>query len=568
MVTVWEEKLKNVLLADKIIDQEQWVYANEIKKETAERLDQILLRLSYVKKDQLFNALSKVLNIPYIRLNKEKIDPEVVKKIPANYAYQHRILPMREEDGVLVIAMPDPFDIHLQDEIRLLINSNIKIMVAEEDEIIEAIHEYYGIGAATMEEIIETQVQGRTAEHKVKELKDFEKEARGDEVSIIKFVNQIITDAYKNRATDIHIEPFEKDLRIRYRIDGVLHEIPAPDTIKQFEATIVSRIKIMAELNIAEKRLPQDGRIRLSLEGEEIDIRVSSIPTIWGESIDLRILPRNRVLLGLEQLGVEEDDLKAIEKLIKLPHGIILVTGPTGSGKTTTLYAGLSRINSTDKMIVTVEDPVEYQLKGINQIQVKPKIGLTFAEGLRSILRQDPNIIMVGEIRDPETAEIAIRASLTGHLVFSTLHTNDACGAITRLIDMGIPPYLVSSSVEAALAQRLVRKLCLKCRVKYSLEDELIKELGLKPEDVRHKEIYKASASGCPECNYMGYKGRTGIYELLIIDDEIRRLIVEKEPVSVIKKKAKNMGMRTLSIDGFNKVAQGITSVDEVIRVT
>lgn len=568
MVTVWEENLKNVLLADKIIDQDQWLYASEIKKETAERLDQVLLRLNYIKKDQLFNALSSVLNIPYIKLNKENIDPEMVKKIPANYAYRHRILPMREEDGALVIAMPDPFNIHLQDEVRLLTSGNIKIMLADEEEIVEAIHEYYGIGAATMEEIIETQVHGRAEEYKVKELKDFEKEARGDEVSIIKFVNQIITDAYKNRATDIHIEPFEQDLRIRYRIDGVLHEIPAPDSIKQFEATIVSRIKIMAELNIAEKRLPQDGRIRLRLEGEEIDIRVSTIPTIWGESIDLRILPRNRVLLGLEQLGVEEDDLKAIEKLIKLPHGIILVTGPTGSGKTTTLYAGLSRINSTDKMIVTVEDPVEYQLKGINQIQVKPKIGLTFAEGLRSILRQDPNIIMVGEVRDPETAEIAIRASLTGHLVFSTLHTNDACGAINRLIDMGIPPYLVSSSVEAALAQRLVRKLCLKCRGKHTLDDELVSELGLKPEDIRHKEIYKASVSGCPECNYMGYKGRTGIYELLIIDDEIRRLIVEKEPVSVIKQKAKSMGMRTLAVDGFNKVIKGITSVEEVIRVT
>jgi type II secretion system protein E len=441
-------------------------------------------------------------------------------------------------------------------------------MMADENEILEAIHEYYGIGAATMQEIIETQAQGQVNEQKVKELKDFEKEATGEEVSIIKFVNQIITDAYKNRATDIHIEPFEQDLRIRYRIDGVLHEIPAPDSIKRFEATIVSRNKIMAELNIAEKRLPQDGRIRLSLEGEEIDIRVSTIPTIWGESIDLRMLPRHRVLLGLEQLGVEDADLKMIEKLIRLPHGIILVTGPTGSGKTTTLYAGLSRINATDKMIVTVEDPVEYQLKGINQIQVKPKIGLTFAEGLRSILRQDPNIIMVGEIRDPETAEIAIRASLTGHLVFSTLHTNDACGAITRLVDMGIPPYLVSSSVEAALAQRLVRKLCLKCRVQYAMDEEMAKELGLDPADICSREIYKASATGCQECNYMGYKGRTGIYELLLIDDEIRRLIVEKEPISVIKKRAMNSGMRTLAMDGFNKVSQGITSIEEVLRVT
>jgi type II secretory ATPase GspE/PulE/Tfp pilus assembly ATPase PilB-like protein len=348
----------------------------------------------------------------------------------------------------------------------------------------------------------------------------------------------------------------------------VLHEVPVPAAIKSFENVIVSRIKIMSEMNIAEKRLPQDGRIKHVLNGEEIDIRVSTIPTIWGESVDLRILPRQRVLLGLEQLGVDPSDLARMEKLIKLPHGIILVTGPTGSGKTTTLYASLSKINSLDKMIITIEDPVEYQLKGINQIQVKPKIGLTFAEGLRSILRQDPNIIMVGEIRDPETAEIAIRASLTGHLVFSTLHTNDACGAITRLIDMGIPPYLVSSSVEAALAQRLVRKLCPKCRVEYKPETEALLEAGIDPATLGNTRIYKPSVEGCAACGFMGYKGRTGIYEFLLIDDEIRKLILEKGSVGAIKQKAVALGMKTLSMDGWNKVMAGITSLDEVLRVT
>jgi general secretion pathway protein E len=568
MAANWEDNLGQLLLKERIIDDEQWLHANEIRKESSERLDRVLLRLDLVKEEQLYPALSAILNIPYLKLAEEKIDLKILEKISAKYAHQNKVVPLRAEEDNLLIALADPFNVHLQDELRILVGQSIKICLASEKDIDDTIHQYYGVGAATMEEIAQTQGDMDISSVTIQELAELEKKAEDDEASIIKFMNQLITDAYRDRATDIHIEPFENDLRIRYRIDGVMHEIPAPASIKQFEAAIVSRIKIMAELNIAEKRLPQDGRIKLRLEGEEIDIRVSTIPTIWGESVDLRILPRHRVLLGLEQLGVEEADLNNIEHLIKMPHGIILVTGPTGSGKTTTLYAALSRINSLDKMIVTIEDPVEYQLRGINQIQVKPKIGLTFAEGLRSILRQDPNIIMVGEIRDPETAEIAIRASLTGHLVFSTLHTNDACGAITRLVDMGIAAYLVSSSVEAALAQRLVRKLCTKCRVKYTPEPEVLAELGVKQADIKNRDIYKASKEGCEDCTYMGYKGRTGIYELFLIDDNIRRLILEREAVSIIKQKAVTMGMRTLRMDGWNKVLQGITSIDEVLRVT
>ncbi|MDD5258580.1 MAG: type II secretion system ATPase GspE [bacterium] len=569
MPTNWENSLQSFLLKDKFIEDEQWLYAKEIQKEEGERIDRILLRLNFVKEEQIFKAFSQIFNIPYIKISEEKLDLAIVRKVSVKYATHHKIIPLREEKGTILIAVSDPLDIQLQDELRLLIGQNIKIYLANSKEIEEAIEEYYGIGADTMEDIARTQGT-ETIIHTATtaELAELEKKAEGDEASIIKFVNQLIVDAYHSRATDIHIEPFEGELRVRYRIDGVLHRISAPAAIKQFEAAIVSRIKIMAELNIAEKRLPQDGRIKLRLEEEEIDIRISTIPTIWGESVDLRILPRNRVLLGLEQLGVQESDLKNIEKLIKIPHGIVLVTGPTGSGKTTTLYACLNKINSQEKMIVTIEDPVEYQLGGINQIQVKPKIGLTFAEGLRSILRQDPNIIMVGEIRDPETAEIAIRASLTGHLVFSTLHTNDACGAITRLIDMGIAPYLVSSSVEAALAQRLVRVLCPHCKIAYHPDQQILDEMEVNAANSQNLTIYRAAEDGCDHCNHMGYKRRTGIYELLMINDDIRRVILERGAVSTIREKGIALGMKTLRMDGWSKVLQGVTSLDEVLRVT
>lgn len=568
MTISWEESLKQILLQENIVDEEKWAYATEIQKESNERLDHLLLRLNFAKEEQIAKAFAVILNVPFLKLTAEKIDVKTLKRISVKYAQRYKIIPLREEEGMLLIAVADPLDLHVQDELRLLVGQKIKICLTTEKEIDDAIAAHYGIGAATMEEISQVQENDRAAEIEVTIGVDSNKKVEENESSIIKFVNQIITAAYKMRATDIHLEPFERSLRLRYRIDGVLQKIHAPANIKSFEASIVSRLKIMANLNIAEKRLPQDGRIRLDLEDEEIDIRVSTIPTIWGESIDLRILPRERVLLGLEQLGVDSTDLKKIERLIKMPHGIILVTGPTGSGKTTTLYACLSRINSINKMIITIEDPVEYQLYSVNQIQVKPKIGFSFAEGLRSILRQDPNVIMVGEIRDPETAEIAIRASLTGHLVFSTLHTNDACGAITRLVDMGIAPYLVSSSVEAVLAQRLVRVLCPKCKEKHLPDREMLEAMEMTAGDSEKVSIYKAAEKGCEDCNFMGYKGRTGIYELLLINDDVRRLILERGAVSVIKQKGIEGGMRTLRLDGWNKVLQGITSIDEVLRVT
>jgi type II secretory ATPase GspE/PulE/Tfp pilus assembly ATPase PilB-like protein len=386
------------------------------------------------------------------------------------------------------------------------------------------------------------------------------------EASVIKFVNQIIWEAFKDRATDIHFEPAEDELRIRYRIDGILHQTPMPAQLKRYQASLISRIKVMSGMNIAEKRLPQDGRINVRIKGEEIDIRVSTVPTVYGESVSLRLLTRGKIFLSLEKLGFDRVEEDHIREIIVKPHGIFLVTGPTGSGKSTSLYAFLSTINSVTKRIITIEEPVEYELKGINQIAVRGDIGLTFAMGLRHILRQDPNVIMVGEIRDLETAEIAIRAALTGHLVFSTLHTNDAPSAFTRLIDMGIEPFLVASSVEAVLAQRLVRTICPKCKAIISIERDYLLSLGFPEQDIATTQFCKGA--GCETCRMLGYQGRMGIYELLFMDEAIRPLIISRAASSTIAQKAMSRGMHTLRADGWKKVKAGLTTIEEVLRVT
>jgi len=386
-----------------------------------------------------------------------------------------------------------------------------------------------------------------------------------DDASIIKFVNQILHEAFKDRATDIHIEPYEDELKIRYRIDGILYDTKVPPNIKNFQSAIISRIKIMANLDIAERRLPQDGRIKIKIEEDHIDLRVSIVPTPFGEAVVIRLLSGD-IFYGLENLGLLKRDLNVFEKLIKLPHGIIFVTGPTGSGKTTTLYAALSNINDKEKKILTIEDPIEYQLKGVTQIQVFPKIGLTFANGLKTMLRHDPDIMMVGEVRDYETAEITIRVALTGHLVFSTLHTNDAAGGVTRLIDMGVEPFLVASSVNAFIAQRLVRVICSKCKIEVKPNDEMLNELGISKKEAKKVKIYEGK--GCEECKQTGYKGRTAIYEILVVTEPIREIILKRSSSDQIKKKAVSLGMRTLRQDGWEKVARGITSASEVIRVT
>ncbi|KPK39438.1 MAG: hypothetical protein AMJ78_08505, partial [Omnitrophica WOR_2 bacterium SM23_29] len=459
----------------------------------------------------------------------------------------------------LTVATDDPINLLAQQNLESIIGLKLEFLLTPEAHLNIALERHYG----RSEDFL------KVLEKREDELgftfKGVAAEAIGEEEApIIKLVTHLISEAVKIRASDIHVEPLEDKFRIRYRIDGVLHEVPGPP--KQLQASVISRLKIMAGLNIAEKRLPQDGRIRIEAMGKDLDLRVSTLPALYGESVVMRILDKSSFLLGLRELGFLGEDEERFEKLIRLPHGMILVTGPTGSGKTTTLYASLSYINKPNKKLITVEDPVEYQLSGINQVQVKPAIGLTFASGLRTMLRQAPDVIMVGEIRDFETASIAVQAALTGHLIFSTLHTNDAPGAITRLIDMGIKPYLVSSTVEAIMAQRLVRVICSNCKEPYlPTKDELI-AVGLKPGELEGKTLYRGA--GCKECVYTGYKGRIGIFELLMINDDIRELIVKKASSANIMEVARKVGMKNLREDGLLKALQGITAIQEVVRIT
>jgi len=490
-------------------------------------------------------------------------EPALYENLSVQFMKESKFIPGPMENNTLTVIMADPYDYYAIDAIRLATKKKIQVLFGQEAKILEAIERSYGAGGSSMEKIIEDmdsipdlQAEG---EENVDQLRDMASEG-----PVIRLVNLIITRAIERRASDIHLEPFEDNFRVRYRVDGVLHDVESPP--KRLQAAIISRIKIMAKLNIAERRLPQDGRIMLRVKGKEIDFRVSTVPTIHGESIVLRILDKSSIVLDIMKLGFGRDTLKAFQELIQHPHGIILVTGPTGSGKTTTLYCALEKINSPDKKIITVEDPVEYQLKGINQIQVKPAINLTFANALRSIVRQDPDVILIGEIRDSETAQIAIHSALTGHLVLSTLHTNDAPSAITRLINMGMEDYLLSSTIIGILAQRLVRTACPYCREPSSPDPAILQEMkmdGVNPEEIRVFDV-----KGCPQCGNTGYWGRVGIYELLQVTEDIQKLILEKRDANLIKERARKAGMRTLRQDGWLKVREGITTVSEVLRVS
>jgi type II secretion system protein E len=511
--------------------------------------------------DVFLQKLAQALNWPFIEMAKVEVPPPARSKISTKVAFQHSVMPTDMVDGTVQIAVSNPFDTAMLNAVRFDARGPVLFALAPKAEIEKALKKYYGVGAETLEEM-------GGGEDEPLELLIGDKEiTEGDqEASVIKFVNQVIWEAYKDRATDIHLEPQEDELRIRYRIDGILHQTPMPPQLKRFQAAIISRIKVMSGMNISEKRLPQDGRINVRIKGEEIDIRVSTVPTVYGESVSLRLLSRGKIFMSLDKLGFSPQDEKAIREIIIKPHGILLVTGPTGSGKSTSLYAMLSSINSIQKRIITVEEPVEYELKGINQIAVRPEIGLTFAMGLRHILRQDPNVIMVGEIRDLETAEIAIRASLTGHLVFSTLHTNDAPSAFTRLIDMGIEPFLVASSVEAIMAQRLVRTICPHCKAEQKVERNYLLKIGFPEDEIATTKFMRGA--GCEECRGMGYQGRLAIYELLVLTEALRPLILSRSSSTTIAQKAMDQGMRTLRTDGWNKVKNGITTIEEVLRVT
>ena len=511
--------------------------------------------------DELFlQGLARALDMPFLDLPRMTLPNEVIGRITTKLAFQHLIIPTRIENGTLEVAVSNPFDAAMLSAVRFDAQCGVALGLAPRHEIEKALKKYYGVGAATLDEMKDDE----PLELLVGEDKEI---TEGDqEASVIKFVNQIIWEAFKDRATDIHFEPAEDELRIRYRIDGILHQTPMPPQLKRYQASILSRIKVMSGMNIAEKRLPQDGRINVRIKGEEIDIRVSTVPTVYGESTSLRLLTRGNIFLSLDKLGFDPQDEQIIREVIIKPHGIFLVTGPTGSGKSTSLYAFLSSINSVHKRIITIEEPVEYELKGINQIAVRPEIGLSFAVGLRHILRQDPNVIMVGEIRDLETAEIAIRAALTGHLVFSTLHTNDAPSAFTRLIDMGIEPFLVASSVEAVMAQRLVRTICTGCSTEQTVEPDYLRKVGFPESDIATTRFLRGR--GCERCRQLGYQGRMGIYELLNLTEAVRPLILNHSAASTIAQCAMGEGMRTLRSDGWVKVKAGRTTIEEVLRVT
>jgi general secretion pathway protein E len=480
---------------------------------------------------------------------------------------QCKFVPIALENSVLTLAMTDPLDDATLDSVRQATGHPVKAVLGAESEIMDILEKFYGSAASTLGRIIEGIDEGNV-ESLSDEIEDIEQlKDLASEAPVIRLVNLLISRAIESRASDIHIEPFEKDLKVRYRIDGILHDVESPP--KKLKAALISRVKIMSKLNIAERRLPQDGRIKLKVLGKDIDLRVSTLPTLYGESVVMRILDKsNTSLYDIRRLGFPEDSLREFESLIRRPHGIFLVTGPTGSGKTTTLYSVLSTINLPDKKIITIEDPIEYQIEGVNQIHVNPQIGLTFAAGLRHIVRQDPDVIMVGEIRDLETAEIAIRAALTGHLVFSTLHTNDAPSAVTRLVDMGAEDYLIASSLLGVLAQRLVRVICPTCRTEVFPVPEMLDEIGYRRGDPRSGPDRFYEGRGCEYCSNTGFIGRIGIYELMTVNDDTRKLMVAKADSSQIRKKATEHGMRSLRNDGWLKVRQGMTSIAEVLRVT
>lgn len=555
-----------ILLNNKVITPAQIEEALAYQKEKGGRLGELLLtKFKFITEMDLMKALASQFDLEYINnLTSLKLDIELIQKFPKTLSRRFGIIPIVKADGFVKLGIVDPTNIEAINDAELFLHMPVIPVLVSQKDVINAVNIYYDRIQVSTEDMVD-ELEDANLDHVAQELSEPEDLLDAtDEAPIIRLINSLMFEAVKKRASDIHIEPFEKEVSVRYRIDGILYEIIKPP--KRFQSSITSRIKVMAGMNIAEKRLPQDGRIRIKIAGKDVDIRTSVIPTSFGERVVMRLLDRSSVLIGLNSIGLSEEKLKLINQLIKRSNGIVLVTGPTGSGKTTTLYSVLSVLNSPEVNILTIEDPVEYQINGIGQIQVNSKIDLTFANGLRSILRQDPDIVLVGEIRDKETAEIAVQASLTGHLVFSTLHTNDAAGGITRLIDMGIESFLVSSSVVAIAAQRLVRTICPVCKIAYKPGDDELLEIGIARDSLKDGVTYKGN--GCVNCVNTGYKGRTGIYEILVIDDEIRSMITRGVDSSMIKKAAVNKGMTSLKEDGMKKIIDGITTVREVLRVT
>ncbi len=555
-----------------LLDQ-SWVSPQDLEKARQRRkpgqeIADVLVDMGALEPQRLARALAQEYQLPFLaQIDEHVIQGELIAKVPINYAKKNRLLPVRVDGEELTVAIADPANYEALDDLHVLFGKTIQPVVVPAEVIAQAINRAYDQVTTTSAEDLMIDLEEERLDLVASELASEPRDLleADDAAPIIKLVNGLLSQAVKDRASDIHIEVFEEELVVRFRVDGMLYDVLSP--AKRFHPAITSRIKVMSGLNIAEKRLPQDGRIRVRIAGRDIDIRVSVIPTAFGERIVLRLLDRAQALVdvNLDRLGFSGDNLRKIDRLIRQSHGIILATGPTGSGKTTTLYACLSRINSPEKNIITIEDPIEYQLHGIGQMQVSPKIELTFANGLRSILRQDPDVIMVGEIRDSETAEIAIQAALTGHLVFSTLHTNDSFGALTRLVDMGIEPFLVSSSVMAVLAQRLVRVLCTDCREPFLPSPAELNRIGLSSAACSGP-IYRAK--GCRACRNTGYRGRSAVHELMIVDDEVRELLMKKADASSIRRACTGKGMKVLRQDGADRIVSGQTTIEELLRVT
>lgn len=555
-------EISDILQRRGILDERQLLLAQQ--SANGHRLDRVVMDLGLASEEDLLKAFADELGMKYFELKDYEVDTELLSQFPATPIFRHSLLPLKRENGRVLVASADPFDFEALDELSSLSGQVLEPVLALHEDVVDLIKENLGVGGDTINEL----VSQKAAENGVELLEEVSDEHgeladMAQTASVIRLVNELLVEALQQQASDVHIEPHETGLVVRYRVDGLLRVQSVPPEINHFYSAIITRLKIMAHLNIAEKRLPQDGRIKLRITGREIDVRVSIIPMIYGEGVVLRLLDKERMVFRLDNVGLNPEMLSTFREMIELPHGIILVTGPTGSGKTSTLYSALNEIKSPETKIITVEDPVEYHSEGISQIQVNSRIGLTFAAGLRSILRHDPDVVLIGEIRDGETANSAIQASLTGHLVFSTLHTNDSPGAFTRLIDMGVEAYLVASTVEAVLAQRLVRVLCKHCKRPYQPHpDKIPPDFPLE----RLQEIYEPV--GCRHCREMGYSGRIGILELLVNDPVIRKLCTEHASSGQIRDYARKNGWQTLRDAGWEKVLAGITSIDEILRVT
>ncbi len=567
-------RLGEILIKESLITQDQLDKALEFQRSNGGKLGSCLTKMGFITDDDITGVLSRQYGVPSINLKYYEIDPNVIKLIPQDTALRYQVIPLSRVGSVLTIAMTDPTNVFAMDDIKFMTGFNVEPVVASESAIAESITRFYGGGGSSHEELSnlmkdlvdEDQELELAADEQEMDASALEKAA--EEAPIIKLVNLILTDSVKRGASDIHVEPYENEMRVRFRVDGVLQTVMNPPL--KLRDAMTSRIKIMAKLDIAEKRLPQDGRIMIKYKADgkkkELDFRVSSVPTLYGEKIVMRLLDKENLRLDMTKLGFEQESLKKFERNILKPYGMVLVTGPTGSGKTNTLYSSVARLNQVDTNIMTAEDPVEFQLAGINQVQMKEQIGLNFAAALRAFLRQDPNIILVGEIRDFETAEIAVKAALTGHLVLSTLHTNDAPSTISRLMNMGIEPFLVATSVNLICAQRLVRRICVNCKEELEVPEQALIDAGYTPEEVKTTKIYHGK--GCSTCNKGGYKGRTGLYEVMEINDELRELILVGASALELKKKAVEQGMITLRRSGLIKAALGQTTMEEVLRET